>query len=260
MPHPNSPLQHCPLPLASICCGVALLETVLHWQITQRHNWFYASSRPSESRAVSARPQTSFHQLKRFQCGEGAKRIERARDRRASSDARATCGRVATRLAPSRRRARPAVTRENKGVWGSEVLCTRPAAIGLHLGHSMDRARRRGSMRTAGDFRHSLSFLLYRHRRNIEIFQKTILTIETKWCTNKFCLKKLLEGFDLLEYCDKEKKKECASVWLASSGTKDRAAIMEIQRSSSQRRKWNYVQDLLESIAWRKSLTMMESR
>ena len=31
--------QHCPLPpLASICCGAALLETVLHWQLTHRHN------------------------------------------------------------------------------------------------------------------------------------------------------------------------------------------------------------------------------
>ncbi len=26
--------QHCPLPLASICCGAALLETVLHWQLS----------------------------------------------------------------------------------------------------------------------------------------------------------------------------------------------------------------------------------
>ncbi len=43
--------RHCPLPLASICCGAAaaaLLETVLHWQL-HRHNWFYASSSPSES-------------------------------------------------------------------------------------------------------------------------------------------------------------------------------------------------------------------
>ncbi len=30
--------EHCPLPLASICCGAALLETVLHWQLTHRHN------------------------------------------------------------------------------------------------------------------------------------------------------------------------------------------------------------------------------
>ncbi len=28
--------QHCLLPLASICCWAALLETVLHWQL--RHN------------------------------------------------------------------------------------------------------------------------------------------------------------------------------------------------------------------------------
>ncbi len=26
--------QHCPLPLASICFGAALLKTVLHWQLT----------------------------------------------------------------------------------------------------------------------------------------------------------------------------------------------------------------------------------
>ena len=31
--------QHCPLPpLASICGGAALLETVLHWQLSHRHN------------------------------------------------------------------------------------------------------------------------------------------------------------------------------------------------------------------------------
>jgi hypothetical protein len=46
--------------------------------------------------------------------------------------------------------------------------------------------------------------------------------METKSCTNKFCLKKVLEGFDLLEYGNRGKRKECASVRLASSGTKDR--------------------------------------
>jgi hypothetical protein len=48
--------------------------------------------------------------------------------------------------------------------------------------------------------------------------------METKSYTNKFCLKKVLEGFDLLEYGDRGKRRECASVRLASSGTKDRAA------------------------------------
>ncbi len=42
--------------------------------------------------------------------------------------------------------------------------------------------------------------------------------------TNKFCLKKVLEGFDLLEYGDRGKRNECASVRPASSGTKDHAA------------------------------------
>ncbi len=45
-----------------------------------------------------------------------------------------------------------------------------------------------------------------------------------KSCTNKFCLKKVLEGFDLLEYGDRGKRKECASFRLASRRTKDRAA------------------------------------
>ncbi len=46
-----------------------------------------------------------------------------------------------------------------------------------------------------------------------------------KWGScNKFCLKKVLEGFDLLEYGDRGQRKECASVRLASSRTKDRAA------------------------------------
>jgi hypothetical protein len=49
-------------------------------------------------------------------------------------------------------------------------------------------------------------------------------TMETKSCTNKFCLKRVSEGFDLLEYGDRGKEKECASVRLASSGIKDRAA------------------------------------
>jgi hypothetical protein len=35
---PNPPFQHCPLPLASICCGAALLKMVLHQQLTHRHN------------------------------------------------------------------------------------------------------------------------------------------------------------------------------------------------------------------------------
>ena len=48
--------------------------------------------------------------------------------------------------------------------------------------------------------------------------------METKSCTNKFCLKKVLEGFDLLEYGGRGKGKESASVRLASSRTKDRAA------------------------------------
>jgi hypothetical protein len=47
--------------------------------------------------------------------------------------------------------------------------------------------------------------------------------METKSCANKFCLKKVFEGFDLLEYGDRGKRKECASVRPASSGTKDRA-------------------------------------
>ncbi len=64
--------------------------------------------------------------------------------------------------------------------------------------------------------------------------------METKSCTNKFCPKKVLEGFNLLEYGDRGKRKECASVLLAYSGNK---------RSSSKLlrkwrlRKWNYVQD-----------------
>jgi hypothetical protein len=45
-----------------------------------------------------------------------------------------------------------------------------------------------------------------------------------KSCTNKFCLKKVLEGFYLLEYGGRGKRRECASVRLASSRTKDRAA------------------------------------
>ncbi len=45
-----------------------------------------------------------------------------------------------------------------------------------------------------------------------------------KSCTNKFCLKQVLEGFDLLEYSDRGKRKECASVRLASSRAKDCAA------------------------------------
>ena len=49
--------------------------------------------------------------------------------------------------------------------------------------------------------------------------------METKSYINKFCLKKVIEGFELLEYGDRGKRKECASVRLASSGTKDRAAI-----------------------------------
>ena len=48
--------------------------------------------------------------------------------------------------------------------------------------------------------------------------------METKSCTNKFCLKKVLEAFYLLAYGDRRKRKECASVRLASSRTKDRAA------------------------------------
>ena len=47
--------------------------------------------------------------------------------------------------------------------------------------------------------------------------------MEKKSCTNKFCLKKVLEGFDLLEYGGRGKRRECASVRLASSRTKDRA-------------------------------------
>ncbi len=46
-----------------------------------------------------------------------------------------------------------------------------------------------------------------------------------KWGScNNFCLKKVLEGFDLLEYGDRGKRKECASVRLASSRTKERTA------------------------------------
>ncbi len=48
--------------------------------------------------------------------------------------------------------------------------------------------------------------------------------METKSCTNKFRLKTVLEGFDLLEYGDRGKRKECASVRLASSGPNDQAA------------------------------------
>ena len=48
--------------------------------------------------------------------------------------------------------------------------------------------------------------------------------MEMKSCTNKFCLKKVLEGFNLFEYGSRGKRKECASVRLASSRTKDRAA------------------------------------
>ena len=48
--------------------------------------------------------------------------------------------------------------------------------------------------------------------------------METKSCTNKLCLKKVLEGFDLLEYGDGGKRKEYAPVRLASSRTTDRAA------------------------------------
>ncbi len=48
--------------------------------------------------------------------------------------------------------------------------------------------------------------------------------MERKSCTNKFCLIKVLKGFDLLEHGYRGKKKECASVRLASRGTKDRAA------------------------------------
>jgi hypothetical protein len=48
--------------------------------------------------------------------------------------------------------------------------------------------------------------------------------METKSYTHKFCLKKVLEGFDLLEYGGRGKRRECASVRLASSRTKDHAA------------------------------------
>ncbi len=48
--------------------------------------------------------------------------------------------------------------------------------------------------------------------------------METKSCTNKFFLKKVLEGFYLLEYGGRGKRREGASVRLASSRTKDRAA------------------------------------
>ncbi len=48
-------------------------------------------------------------------------------------------------------------------------------------------------------------------------------TMETKSYTHKFCLKKVLEGFDLLEYGGRGKRRECASVRLASSRTKDHA-------------------------------------
>ncbi len=48
--------------------------------------------------------------------------------------------------------------------------------------------------------------------------------MEMKSCTNKFCLIKILKGLDLLEYGDRRKRKECASVRRASSRTKDRAA------------------------------------
>ncbi len=51
--------------------------------------------------------------------------------------------------------------------------------------------------------------------------------METKSCTSKLCLKNVLEGFDLLEYGGRGKREECASVRLASSRTKDRAASYE---------------------------------
>jgi hypothetical protein len=67
----------------------------------------------------------------------------------------------------------PAVTRENLGAGGSEVLCTRPAAIGLHLGHTMDRVRRRGSTGCVppaifGTISPLSSIAIFKH---IEIFQ-----------------------------------------------------------------------------------------
>jgi hypothetical protein len=38
LPHPNPLCSALSLPLASICCGAALLDTVLHWQLTHKHN------------------------------------------------------------------------------------------------------------------------------------------------------------------------------------------------------------------------------
>ncbi len=41
--------------------------------------------------------------------------------------------------------------------------------------------------------------------------------METKSCTNKFCLKKVLEGFDLLEYGDRGKRKDSEIMCLSSA-------------------------------------------
>ncbi len=82
-------------------------------------------------------------------------------------------------------------------------------------------------------------------------------TTKTKSCTNKFCLKKVLEGFDRLEYGDRGKRKECASVRLASSRTKDRAAnYYENEYCGNE----IISKTKLESITWRIRLSMMESR
>jgi hypothetical protein len=72
----------------------------------------------------------------------------------------------------------PAVTRANLGAGGSEVLCTRPAATGLRLGHSMDRPIRRGSTgcspaAISGTLSHLSSITIFKH---IEIFQSIFQT------------------------------------------------------------------------------------
>ncbi len=134
---PHLRFQHCPLPLASICCGAALLETVLHWPDTI--DSMPAAAPPSPEQFLPDLKRVSINKIRFNIYGEGATRIECARVRRASCAARGTCGRALEHSA------QPAVTRANLGARGSEVLCTRPAAMGMRLGHSMDRARRRGS-------------------------------------------------------------------------------------------------------------------
>jgi len=81
-------------------------------------------------------------------------------------------------------------------------------------------------------------------------------TIETKSCTNKLCLKKVLEGFDLLQYGNRGKRKECASVRLASSETKDCTANYYGNEDYG---KEIMSKTKLESITWRKCLPMMDS-